>query len=336
MTATTQNHPHLWFDTQAKAAAEFYVDIFPNSAVQHLTVLRDTPSGDCDLVTFTLAGQPFQAISAGPFFPLNPSVSFTVHCATAEEVDALWARLSDGGVALMPLDAYPFSPHFGWVQDRFGVSWQVILGESPAGAAQRIVPSLMFTGDNFGKALAAINFVHCDLPRFRSRAGDAQPGRAGKRTCGTVMTANFALEGQWFAIFDSGYAHGFNFNEAISFIVNCETQAEIDHYWEQLSAVPEAEQCGWLKDKFGLSWQIVPTSMDVLMREGSPTQVASVTQAFMPMKKLDIAAIERAYHAAASRSRYASGVKLPLPQPGRSCFRLSRYAHKDCTQGEEP
>lgn len=299
MTVTHKIIPHLWFDTQAKAAAEFYVDIFPNSAVQHLTVLRDTPSGDCDLVTFTLAGQPFQAISAGPFFPLNPSISFTVHCATAEEVDTLWARLSDGGLALMPLDAYPFSPRFGWVQDRFGVSWQVILGESPAGAAQRIVPSLMFTGNNFGKALAAINFYSAIFPDSATGQVTINPGEPGNADAGSVMTAHFALAGQWFAIFDSGYAHGFTFNEAISFIVNCETQAEIDHYWDQLSAVPEAEQCGWLKDKFGLSWQIVPTSMDVLMREGSPAQVASVTQAFMPMKKLDIAAIEHAYHAVA-------------------------------------
>ena len=299
MTTSHKITTHLWFDTQAKAAAEFYVDIFPNSAIQHLTVLRDTPSGDCDLVTFTLAGQPFQAISAGPYFTLNPSISFTVYCATAAEVDALWARLTDGGMALMPLDAYPFSPRFGWVQDRFGVSWQVMLGESPAGAAQIIVPSLMFTGDNFGKAGEAIDFYASIFPN--SAAGQVQinPGTPENADAGTILIANFALAGQWFAIFDSGYAHGFNFNEAISFIVNCETQAEIDYYWTHLSAVPEAEQCGWLKDKYGLSWQIVPTAMDVLMRGGSPAQVASVTQAFMPMKKLDIAALERAYHAAA-------------------------------------
>ena len=88
MTTSHKITTHLWFDTQAKAAAEFYVDIFPNSAIQHLTVLRDTPSGDCDVVTFTLAGQPFQAISAGPYFTLNPSVSFTVYCATAAQVGA--------------------------------------------------------------------------------------------------------------------------------------------------------------------------------------------------------------------------------------------------------
>ena len=146
--------PHLWFDKEAKEAAEFYVSIFPDSRVTNITTLRDTPSGDTDVVSFELAGQPFMAISAGPLF---------------------------------------------------------------------------------------------------------------------------------------------TFNEAISFIVYCETQDEIDYYWEQLSAVPEAEQCGWLKDRYGLSWQIVPSRMDEVFLSGTEEQVARVTQAFLPMKKLDIAELERAY-----------------------------------------
>lgn len=299
MTVPNKITPHLWFDTEAKAAAEFYVDSLPQSAITRLTVLRDTPSGDCDLLAFELAGQPFQAISAGPYFKINPSVSFILHCTTEAEVDALWARLGDGGQALMPLDAYPFSPRFGWMQDRFGVSWQVMLAESPADAAQMIVPSLMFTGDNFGKAREAIDFYTAIFPNSATGQVQVNPGTPGTADAGTVLTANFALAGQWFAILDSVYAHNFNFNEAVSFIVSCESQAEVDYYWEHLSAVPEAEQCGWLKDKYGLSWQIVPTAMDALMREGSPAQVASVTQAFLPMKKLDIAALERAFHAAA-------------------------------------
>ena len=299
MAATHKITPHLWFDTQAKAAAEFYVDVFPNSAIHHLTVLRDTPSGDCDVVAFELVGQPFQAISAGPYFTANPSVSFTVNCATVAEVDALWARLSEGGMALMPLDAYPFSPRFGWVQDRFGISWQVSLAEGEREGQPRIVPSLMFTGDNFGKATEAIGF-------YTGIFKDAQPGQIqynpdapGPDGAPTVLVADFLLEGQRFALIESGAEHGFTFNEAISFIVSCATQAEIDYYWAHLSAVPEAEQCGWLKDKYGLSWQITPTAMDAMMRDGTPAQVERVTQTFLPMKKLDLAAIERAYREAA-------------------------------------
>jgi predicted 3-demethylubiquinone-9 3-methyltransferase (glyoxalase superfamily) len=112
---------------------------------------------------------------------------------------------------------------------------------------------------------------------------------------GTVMFADFMLEGQWFAAMDSAREHNFAFNEAISFLVECDSQAEIDYYWERLSAVPEAEQCGWLKDKFGLSWQISPAALDEMMKNGTREQVDRVTQAFLPMKKFDIAELQKAY-----------------------------------------
>jgi predicted 3-demethylubiquinone-9 3-methyltransferase (glyoxalase superfamily) len=146
--------PHLWFDREAKAAATFYCAVFPDSRITSVTTLHDTPSGDCEVVPFTLSGQPFMAISAGPFF---------------------------------------------------------------------------------------------------------------------------------------------KFNESISFLVYCDTQEEIDYYWEKLSAVPEAEQCGWLKDKYGLSWQIIPTVVGTMMQDQDPERVARVTQALLKMKKLDLAALQRAY-----------------------------------------
>jgi len=147
--------PHLWFDKGAKEAAEFYCSVFPNSKITSIKSVRDTPSGDCDIVAFQLNGQPFMAISAGPLF---------------------------------------------------------------------------------------------------------------------------------------------TFNESISFIVPCETQTEIDHYWEKLSAVPAAEQCGWLKDRYGVSWQIVPTAMNELMQKGTPEQIARVTQAFLRMKKFEIGELQKAFN----------------------------------------
>lgn len=110
------------------------------------------------------------------------------------------------------------------------------------------------------------------------------------------MFSDFMLEGQWFAAMDSARAHGFAFNEAISLLIPCETQEEIDYYWERLSADPQAEQCGWLKDRFGLSWQVSPTAMEEMMKNGTPEQIARVTRAFLAMKKFDIAALERAFH----------------------------------------
>ncbi len=146
--------PHLWFDKEAREAAEFYCSVFPDSRITNATTLRDTPAGDSEIVSFTLSGQPFMAISAGPLF---------------------------------------------------------------------------------------------------------------------------------------------KFNESISFLVHCESQEEIDYYWDKLSAVPEAEQCGWLKDKYGLSWQIVPTAMEGMMQDDDPERLARVTQAVLAMKKLDLAVLQNAH-----------------------------------------
>lgn len=290
--------PHLWFDSEAKEAAAFYASVFPDSRVTHTMVLHDTPSGDCDVVSFEVLGQPFMAISAGPLFRFNPSVSFFVNCRTRDEVDALWEKLADGGEALMPLDSYPFSERYGWIQDRYGVSWQLILPGAGGDRRPAVVPSLLFVGANAGKAEEAIGFYtsvfrDARVGQLARYGADQAPDREG-----TLMYADFVLEGQWFAAMDSAHAHNFAFNEAISLIVRCDTQAEIDHYWSRLSAVPEAEQCGWLKDRYGLSWQIVPAVMDEMMRSGSPEQIARVTRAFLEMKKFDIGALQRAYDSA--------------------------------------
>jgi predicted 3-demethylubiquinone-9 3-methyltransferase (glyoxalase superfamily) len=286
--------PHLWFDREAKEAAEFYTSIFPNSSVKHVASLDNTPSGSVDLVSFELAGQAFMAISAGPIFKFNPSISFLVACETRAEVDALWKPLSAGGQALMDLGEYPFSEYYGWIQDRYGVSWQVMyMGGRPS--QQKITPALMFVGEQAGKAEEAIGFYTSVF--HHSKVSDIQRYGKGEEPDkeGTVKLATFMLEGQAFAAMDSAYEHGFAFNEAISFMVNCDTQAEIDHYWEKLTAVPEAEQCGWLKDRYGLSWQVVPASMDKMMRSSSGEQQARVTKAFLAMKKFDLAELEKAY-----------------------------------------
>jgi predicted 3-demethylubiquinone-9 3-methyltransferase (glyoxalase superfamily) len=293
--------PHLWFDKEAREAAEFYTSLFPDSKVTNITTLHDTPSGDSDIVSFELAGQSFMAISAGPLFKFNPSVSFFVNFDPSRDRDArnnldtLWERLSEGGTALMPLDKYPFSEHYGWVQDKYGLSWQLILTDPEGEERPFIIPSLMFVGDVAGRAEEAINHYLSvfknSKPGAMARYGPEQESDPE----GTVMFADFMLEGQWFAAMDSAYEHNFAFNEAISFLVECDSQAEIDTYWEKLSAVPEAEQCGWLKDKFGLSWQISPAALGEMMTKGTREQIDRVTQAFLPMKKFDVAELQKAY-----------------------------------------
>jgi predicted 3-demethylubiquinone-9 3-methyltransferase (glyoxalase superfamily) len=112
---------------------------------------------------------------------------------------------------------------------------------------------------------------------------------------GTIMFAEFSLLNTWFAGMDSAREHTFTFNEAISLVIPCQTQDEIDYYWEQLSADPNAEACGWLKDQFGLSWQVWPTAIGEMMTNGTREQIDRLTQAFLPMKKFDIATLQKAY-----------------------------------------
>ncbi len=291
---TNQIRPYLWFDTQAREAVGFYVETFPESRITNTTTIHDTPSGDSEIVSFELLGQDFMAISAGPLFKFTPAVSFLVSCATRNEVDQLWARLAAGGQALMPLDSYPFSDRFGWTNDRYGLSWQVMLAGAPE-ISQRIAPALMFVGDSCGRAEEAVEMYTSIFPE--SALGEVTrygPGEEPDRE-GTLKHCDFALGGQRFAAMDSAGPHEFTFNEAVSFLVDCADQTEIDRYWEALSAVPEAEQCGWVKDRFGVSWQIVPAVMDSMMNNGSPEQIARVTQAFLKMKKFDVADLQRAY-----------------------------------------
>ncbi|MGM9455232.1 VOC family protein [Legionella bozemanae] len=293
--------PHLWFDKEAREAVEFYTSLFPDSKITNITTLHNTPSGDCDLVSFELSGQSFMAISAGPLFKFNPSVSFLVNFNRAEgkdareKLDILWNKLLSKGTVLMPLQEYHFSKRYGWVQDKYGLSWQLILSDSGSEERPHIIPSLLFVGNVCGKAEEAINFYMSVFKNSRwgnvtHYGSDHAPEKEG-----TIAFADFILSGKWFAAMESAQNHNFAFNEAISFIVNCETQEEIDYYWEKLSAIPEAEQCGWLKDKYGLSWQVVPTAMGEMMKNGTRKQIDHVIQAFLPMKKFDIATLKRAY-----------------------------------------
>lgn len=297
--------PHLWFDQEAVEAAEFYASVFPESKVTSITKITDTPSGDCDMVVFELWNQKFMAISAGPIFKPNPSISFMVNFdplffdgseeAARAKLDLVWKQLSDGGSALMPLDQYPFSKRYGWVQDKYGVSWQLILTNPEGEPRPSIITSLLFVGDQCGKAEAAVNF-YCSVFR-NSRLGNLHryPEAPGPDKAGTVMFSDFKLEDSWFTAMDSGHNHQFGFSEGISLLVNCEDQEEVDYYWGKLSSVPEAEQCGWLKDQFGVSWQISPIALEEMMVNGTQEQVDRVTQAFMPMKKLEIAPLEKAF-----------------------------------------
>jgi predicted 3-demethylubiquinone-9 3-methyltransferase (glyoxalase superfamily) len=292
--------PNLWFNRKAQEAVDFYTSAFPDSKIlsksyypksaeEGLADFQLDFAGEILTIEFELAGQPFVAINAGPEFKINPSISFMVNFDPSvddqarEHLDELWLKLSDGGEVLMPLEAYPFSERYGWVKDRYDVTWQLILTDPEGWPRPFILPSLLFTDRNTNHAEEAINF-------YVSVFEDAKVGELnyyiediGPAKAGALMFGDFMLANQWFAAMDSADKHDFRFNEAISLAVSCKDQAEIDTFWEKLSNDPQFEQCGWCKDKFGLSWQIVPENIDELMDK--PGAYAHM----MNMKKLIIA-----------------------------------------------
>ena len=285
--------PHLWFDNQAKEASEFYTTLFENSKVTNVNTITGTPSGDCDIVNFTLSGQEFMAISAGPFFKFNPSISLFVVFDNEKDIETMWNKLVDGGKVLIEYNSYPWANKYGWLQDKYGLSWQLSWSEYHK-LEQKITPLLMFTQDKSGKAKEAVEFYTKIFPNSKiDMLVPYEKGEGDKE--GFIKHSRYTLDGQNFMAMDSSGPHQFIFNEAISFIVNCDTQEEIDTYWEKLSAVPQSEQCGWLKDKFGVSWQIVPTAMNKMLASDDKEKVDRVTQVFLKMKKFDIKALEEAY-----------------------------------------
>jgi predicted 3-demethylubiquinone-9 3-methyltransferase (glyoxalase superfamily) len=294
--------PNLWFDSQAEEAARFYASLFENSLVGGKLLATKAgfenhgrPEGSILTVDFELAGQKFIGINGGPLFKFNPSISFLVACRTKDEVDRLWGPLAERGTVFMELGEYPFSPHYGWAADRYGLSWQVMdMGDRETG--QKITPTLMYVGEQAGRAEEAMRLYASVFPD--SRVGDIMRYGKGEEPDreGTVRHAAFTLQGWSFAAMDSAYDHKFAFNEAVSLMEICRTQAEIDRYWGKLTADGGRESmCGWLKDKFGVSWQIVPEGLEAMLRDPDRRKVERVTEAYLKMRKFNIAELEKAY-----------------------------------------
>ncbi|MCL2849636.1 MAG: VOC family protein [Micrococcales bacterium] len=282
--------PNIWFDHTAAQAAQFYASVFPGGRVlstrcyptEGLPDFQADMAGQPLSVELEIAGYRLGAINAGPEFPLNPSVSFlanfdpSVDPQAREHLDELWEALIDGGEALMPLQDYGFSPHYGWVKDKYQVSWQLMLTNPEGEPRPFLTPALMFGHTAQGRAAEAVDFY---TSVFAGRTGTMlkYPADAGP-VAGEVMFSDFQLLDQWFAATDSA-GHDFTFTCGVSLMLTCADQAEIDHYWSQLSAVPQAERCGWCTDKFGLSWQVVPADLDTLMSTpGAYPRLMSMTK----------------------------------------------------------
>ena len=275
-------YPCIWFDGNANEAATFYCSVFTNSKIT-----TDTPM----VVNFNLDGQKFMGLNGGPQFKPNPSVSFFVVCESQAEIDGAWGKLSEGGEILMPLDKYEWSEKYGWLQDRFGISWQLSYGKLQD-VGQKFTPTLMFTQKQAGKAEEAIQF-YTSVFKDSSIKGILRYTAGDHDVEGSVKHAQFRLGKDVFMAMDSSLAHKFTFNEGISFVVECENQEEIDYFWNRFTANGQESMCGWVKDQYGVSWQIIPAILGNLMAD--PQKSQNVMDAILKMKKLNINELVQAY-----------------------------------------
>lgn len=274
-------YPCLWFDGKGKEAAEFYCSIFENSKIT-----ADTPI----VVIFELCGKKFMGLNGGPMFTITPAISMFVTCANDAEIEKYWNRLSEGGTAMMPLDKYPWAEKYGWIKDKFGMTWQLMIADVSQ-TGQKINTAFLFTNKQFGNAKKAIDFYTSVFPGSKKHhqelytTGEPAPE-------GYLKFGHFTLNGELFSAMDGPGSHDFNFSEGLSLVVECKDQEEIDYYWEKLTAGGSESQCGWLKDKFGVSWQIVPAVLGKLM--SAPEKAQRVMQVVMKSKKFNIEELENA------------------------------------------
>lgn len=280
--------PCLWYDGDAKESADFYCQVFGG------TITTDTPV----VLNIELFGQKLMLLNGGPQFKKNASVSFMVLCETEEEVEKYWSPLSENGLVLMELGEYPWSKKYGWVRDRFGVTWQVYLGEKQG--EQKIIPTLMFIHENNGKAMEAMELYTEVFPNSKIgnvlKYGDGV-GNESHEIPENVQHAHFEIDDYSFFCMDNSYDHEFDFNEGISIVVMTDNQEQTDHLWNSLTKDGGRESmCGWLKDKFGMSWQIVPKKLIQLMNDPHQEKAQKVVQAMMKMQKIVISDLEEAYN----------------------------------------
>ena len=273
--------PAIWCDGTADEAAQFYTDVFRDTSIA-----EQAPGL---AATVSIHGFKLSLINGGNQYAPNPSIScilnFDPLLFGGEEqarayLDELYKRLSTGGV-LMELGEYPFSPRYAWVRDRFGMTWQLMLTDPDGDPRPFVIPSFMFGGTNHAHAEEATDAWIALFDNAR-RGALYRYEEGGPLDAGTVMFTDFTLRGTWMAATDSGTFHDFTFTPGVSMIVSCRDQEEIDRYWAGLSAVPEAERCGWCVDRWGVSWQVVPHNIAELMAE------AATRDKILQMGKIDL------------------------------------------------
>ncbi|MBE9597820.1 VOC family protein [Pedobacter sp. MC2016-24] len=275
-------YPCLTLKGKAAEASDFYIQTFGEGKVVQTSAF---------VVQIELSGQKLMLLNDGPTAAPNATISFMVICETEAETEKYWSELIKEGKAFMALDTYPWSSKYGWVEDKYGVSWQLYTG-SKIDTPQKFCPTLMFTGTNAGKAEAALRHYTALFPESNIQGVMKYNEGEGDST-DFVKHAQFSIHNFVMMAMDSSAEHRASFNDSISFVVECKSQQEIDQYWDDLTGNGGKEvACGWLTDQYGISWQIIPALLGKLMSD--PIRGQRVMTALMKMKKLIIADLENA------------------------------------------
>ena len=238
--------PCIWFGHDINKAVNFYRDTFTSSKIKHETSVATV----FEIEDFTIV-----ALGGVSAKRPNATMSFYVMCETEEEINTIWEKLADNGNILLPFETYPWSTKYGWVEDEYGVSWQLSLGEI-SDMGQKITPMLMYSGSQYGKAEEAINLYASIFKKSEIKFLLRYQGRAEFQN-GKISHGQFSLLGKNLAAMDNPSSQDLSFSTGNSIVVNCDTQAEVDYYWNMLTDDEVKSRNGWLKDRFGLSWQIV-------------------------------------------------------------------------------
>lgn len=283
--------PCLWFDDNAEDAVNFYINIFENSKINGFEKYtkvgyeyHQKPEGSIASIDFEILGQRFLALNGGPIFKFSEAISFYVYCGTDEIFDNLYENLVKGGKVLMEKGKYFWSDKYTYLKDRYGVYWQLDINKIDFN--QKIVPSLLFVNEKYTKLKEAFEFYVSIFPNSKQIVQYPYPKTEGIPE-GSLLFNQISLNGYLLNGMSSNYEHKFDFNEAISFIVLCNSQDEIDYYWEKLLSGGTAQQCGWLKDKFGISWQIVPDELLKISQIDDNQKLEKIYSAMFNMIKLD-------------------------------------------------
>lgn len=279
----------LWFDNQAEEAAKFYTTVFDHAEIKRRSYYGESaskvaqrPVGSLLTVTTQIEDLEVEGLNGGPIFKFNPTFSFFVSCTSEAEITEKWKKLSAGGEVRMGLDKYPWAERYGWTTDKYGVEWQLIQAPSK----QKVAPSFLFVDELFRKGEEALNFYLSLFPNSKIESISRDP------STNSIAHCDFTLNGQGFALMEGSGQHGHKFNNAFSLMVNCDNQKEIDALWAKLSDGGTIEECGWLKDKYGVSWQIVPAKLAEVMID--PVKSEKAFSEILKMKKLEISQIEKA------------------------------------------